>query len=366
MKKMIQTFEMNLCDQHLPFSWKDTFFFDIETTGFAANNSNLYLIGILHSKDGRSFTSTQFLSEGRNEEAILLYEFFHTIQSFQNMVHFNGNGFDIPYLLTKCHTHNMLYNFNTFHSFDLYKEAYKFKTLFRTQNLKQKTLEEFFGATRTDIYSGKELINIYYDYLSNPSAQKEDMLLLHNFEDLKGMLSLLPVYSYASFLDGNFTYQGYQTHSFFAYDGTENKEILFDFSLTEEIPTRVSCGDDVCYFSLHHRKCTLKVLLHTDELKFFYPDYKNYYYLPKEDCAIHKSVAFYVDKNYRTQAKAATCYSKKTGCFLPEYDEIICPYFKIDYQDKVLYFEADDEFLASPDKIMSYAMHMIHRILNHK
>ena len=40
------------------------------------------------------------------------------------------------------------------------------------------------------------------------------------------------------------------------------------------------------------------------EMRHFYSDYKNYYYLPKEDMAIHKSVAAYVDHEYREKCKA--------------------------------------------------------------
>ena len=86
--------------------------------------------------------------------------------------------------------------------------------------------------------------------------------------------------------------------------------------------------------------------LHRRVLNIFNPDYKNYYYLPGEDRSIHKSVAFYVDKDFRTKAKAANCYSKKSGIFLPQYEEIINPYFKIDYYDKITYFECSQDFLA--------------------
>ena len=36
---------------------------------------------------------------------------------------------------------------------------------------------------------------------------------------------------------------------------------------------------------------------------------KNYYYLPEQNCAIHKSVAAYVDKSRRTAATKNTCYT---------------------------------------------------------
>ena len=57
--------------------------------------------------------------------------------------------------------------------------------------------------------------------------------------------------------------------------------------------------------------------VYSGELKYFYPNPSDYYYLPLEDCAMHKSVASFVEKEYRKKATAATCYTKKTGTFLP-------------------------------------------------
>ncbi|MGN1205819.1 MAG: hypothetical protein ACI4SQ_02395, partial [Eubacterium sp.] len=45
-------------------------------------------------------------------------------------------------------------------------------------------------------------------------------------------------------------------------------------------------------------------------------DYQNYYYLPTEDTAIHKSVGIYVEKEFREPAKASNCYLKKKGEFV--------------------------------------------------
>ena len=92
-------------------------------------------------------------------------------------------------------------------------------------------------------------------------------------------------------------------------------------------------------------------------------NYKDYYYLPEEDTAIHKSVAFYVDKNYRTKAKAATCYSKKTGCFLPQHQVVVSPYFKLEYHDKITYFELTDEFIDNETDVKAYVMHVLSLLL---
>ena len=128
------------------------------------------------------------------------------------------------------------------------------------------------------------------------------------------------------------------------------------------LPKHISYGMGPLYFAGHNEKVGLKVNMYTGELKYYYSNYKDYYYLPTEDTAIHKSVAFYVDKNFRTQAKAANCYSKKTGRFLPQYTEVIEPYFKIEYHDKVTYFELTDELTENDDALKEYILHCINHL----
>ena len=52
-------------------------------------------------------------------------------------------------------------------------------------------------------------------------------------------------------------------------------------------------------------------------MKYFYANYKDYYYLPGQDLAMHKSIASFVDSSRREQAKAENCYTRKTSSFLP-------------------------------------------------
>ena len=55
---------------------------------------------------------------------------------------------------------------------------------------------------------------------------------------------------------------------------------------------------------------TLGISLAEGELKRFYSNYKDYYYLIYEDTAIHKSVGEYVDRAARRKATAKTCSYK--------------------------------------------------------
>ena len=72
-------------------------FIDIETTGFTARTSNLYLIGCVYFKDG-VFKSVQFFADEYSEETEVIDRFFDFASDYKYLNHFNGNNFDIPYI----------------------------------------------------------------------------------------------------------------------------------------------------------------------------------------------------------------------------------------------------------------------------
>ena len=80
---------------------EDLLFFDIETTGFSGASSQLYLIGCVYF-DGFGWRLIQWFADTRGCEAQLLDAFFSFMKDFRVLVHFNGDGFDIPYLLKCC------------------------------------------------------------------------------------------------------------------------------------------------------------------------------------------------------------------------------------------------------------------------
>ncbi len=344
------------------FNLSRLLFFDIETTGFSAKTSSLYLIGCLYFENGNPVIR-QWFAETAVEESTLLFEFFDFLKNYDYLIHYNGSGFDIPYLSQKCSHYNLPYNFDTIESIDLYKILSPVKSMLKLENLKQKTVETYLDIKRDDLYNGGELISVYQSFLTAPSEEAQQLLLLHNHDDMNGLLQLSPMLAFRDFNIGHFTWDGYEISDYTSYHGTEGKEVIFHFTLSSPLPKRISFSKQDFFLGIDKNKCSLRIKAYTGELKYFYSDYKNYYYLPAEDTAIHKSVAFYVDKDFRTRAKAANCYSRKTGIFLPQFDEIVSPYFKIDYFDKILYFEACESNLSDSSKMLAYIEHMIKYML---
>ncbi|MBQ4284387.1 MAG: hypothetical protein IJB96_10735, partial [Lachnospira sp.] len=214
---------------------------------------------------------------------------------------------------------------------------------------------------------GGELINVYRELPKlaigdDKSAYNEacDLLLLHNHDDICSLVTLTGIFNYLCFQPDNITYAINDTLD---YSGEPVKEILFTFAIPVKAPATVSYGKEPYYFKIAENNAYLRVRMFEGELKHFFTNHKDYYYLPDEDKAIHKSVAFYVDKNFRTQAKAINCYIKKSGVFLPQQTELETPHFRDNYNDKQTYFELNDSFLNDSAKVTAYVNHIIKYLL---
>lgn len=333
-------------------------FFDIETTGFSPKHSMVYLIGCIR-KVQDNWEIDQFFAESADQETEIICAFLDICASYETIISFNGVGFDIPFLKAKCDLLHIPEKLKDFNYLDIFKSVSDIKFLLKLPNYKQKTIEDFLGLTRDDKYSGGELINVYLEYLKKPSSDKEEMLLLHNYEDVLGMTDLLPVLSYLEVFHGQYAIVETQIGTYRSIDGTSQQELLITLHNDYPVPRRVAYQYHEFYLIMKDETTTLRIPVYSGELRFFYPNYKDYYYLPQEDMAIHKSVAEYVDKGYREKAKASNCYTRKSGDFLPQYDTIMQPVFQKEKKDVVSYFEITEDFYSSDVMLRRYVDHIL-------
>lgn len=341
---------------------ENSFFFDIETTGFSARHCTVYLVGCASRVDD-TVTVTQFFAETPAHEPEVLSAFADYVASHTCAITFNGLGFDVPFIEERCRQLGIPSFLTALKHTDIFKQISPLKKLFRLPSMKQKSIEQFLSISRDDLYSGGELINVYHDYCHDPSPDKLALMALHNKEDVLGMIEILPILSYPEFFRGNFSITDLTLTTYQEYEGCSSLELYFTLRPDSPLPKRISRGREDIYFSASGDMARLKAKVYQGELKYFYSNYKDYYYLPKEDMAIHKSVAFYVDKDFRTRAKAATCYSKKSGRFLPQYKDTFSPYFKLEYHDRISYIEMTDEFMESVEFQKSYVLHLLDMLL---
>ena len=337
----------------------DALFLDLETTGFSAARNHLYLIGTAYVHNGMLMTE-QFFAQTPQEEPQLIAALDHLLESFQTIITFHGTHFDLPFL--KKRSKNLQISTSVYHNknyVDLCAHARSYKHIFGLENCRQKTLEAFLGFSRIDSYSGGGLIPVYESYVRQPQEELLALLLQHNLDDLTGMAQLLALSAYDRFFQGGFTPDACRVSPYRRMDGSQGKELILSCQIHETLPAAVSCKNDYFYVHAAKDRAVFSVPLSECVLKYFYPNYKDYYYLPQEDTAIHKSVAFYVDAAHRQKAKAANCYSKKAGCFLPQYQEVVSPALYAEYKGKISYFEWTDEICGDFELWKRYGMHVL-------
>lgn len=332
----------------------DVLFFDIETTGFSPRSSSLYLIGVMYYEHD-SWKLRQWLAETKSDEPLLLCSFVQFAANYVYLIHFNGERFDLPYVKAKCETHNQAFLPAQLNSIDIYLKVKPLKKYLKLAHLNQRSLEEYLETDRTDTASGGDLIPICREFQKTHDPQLCEQLLWHNSDDLKGLPGLFPLLSYLDLINGRFTI----SHVEVSEESENAFSLLITASLPANLPKPVSCRLDFGYMTARDKTCKIQILGFKGTLKYFFRDYKNYYYLPAEDTAMHKSVASFIEKSYRVPAKAATCFQKKSGCFLPQAAEDYTPAFKEEYSDSVTYFECTREFLNDKENLLTYIQRLI-------
>lgn len=337
---------------------ENALFFDIETTGFSPAYTQIYMIGCA-VREGHDVLVTLYFAEKKEEEADILSAFFALLENYDTIITFNGIGFDIPYIKAKCESLSFEEPFSKKNYVDIFKIISSYKFLLKLPSYKQKSIEDFLGLIREDKFNGGELINVYKEYQKHPDEEALLLLKQHNYDDVLGMIDLLSVLSYPHFFEGGYTISNLESNEFTSVDGSVKRELIFTLENDAAVPKRVSYGYEDFYLVCNGKESKLSIKLFDGELKFFYENYKEYYYLPAEDTAIHKSISSFVEKEHRKQATAATCYSKKSSLFLPQYETILEPVFKENLKDKKSYFELTADFIDSEATQYKYVAHIL-------
>lgn len=338
-------------------------FFDLETTGLSAKYSIIYLIGCAYF-DGHMLTLRQFFAETLEEEAQILASFSSFAADFSLIVTFNGTRFDLPFLKQRCQSFSLDDPLAGKKQLDLLPAIAPFQRLLALPNLKQTSLEAFLSLPREDRYSGGELISIYQDYAKQPDPALLSLMLTHNREDVANLAQLLSILAYPLFFEGEFEVVEETLHPYRTYEGTDAFELRFTLKLRIPLPCPLAASLEDLYVKGQEDYVKLNVKLFCGELKYFYPNYEDYYYLPMEDQAIHKSVAAYVDREFRTKAKARTCYVRKNGRFLPQFAPRFTPCFRKSYEEKAFFLELNDDFLSSREQVKQYVLHLLDALLH--
>lgn len=173
---------------------KETCFFDIETTGFNRSTDIIYLIGILYfDKEEDSWTLAQYFANDLKDEPELIIEATKLLMNFDTIVNYNGNSFDIPFVNHKLKTFKSDLSIDKDLSLDLYSIIRKNNKILNLESMKLKAVERYLGVFRDDIYSGKDCIDFYKDYILKGDQELKNRLLNHNFEDLYFLIDIMDI-----------------------------------------------------------------------------------------------------------------------------------------------------------------------------
>lgn len=312
---------------------RNLLFFDIETTGFSREYHMIYLIGAASCQNG-SWQLLQWFAETPHEEPLVIQAFFDYAAQYDTLIHFNGQRFDLPFTQARAAKWQIPWTLEFEESIDLMNLIKPYKTICGLENCRQKSIENLLGLSgREDTMNGGELISVYHSYLKTQNRRQLQLLLLHNADDVRGMTALTQVALWPDFFHSSFQFQ----HAERTKEG-----MVLQFKSPLRLPILQHAELDYWQLCVGGNLLSLAIPAVETELKHFYPNYKDYYYLPDEDLVVHKSIAEFVDSKHRKKATRQNCCIKQQGIFLPQPDPLITPEFREKPDSKICWFSADN------------------------
>ncbi len=277
-------------------------FFDIETLGLSAKIHPIYLLGCGRYQAGK-VEITLFFSPNREYEAELLGKFLEYIRGTKRLITFNGDRFDLPFVLERGKKAGLDLSFlMELESLDILKRVRKLKKLLGLERCNQTAVEAFLGINRVDEYDGGKLIEVYKAYEAGPTAEAEYALLQHNLEDVRGMAGLLEILAYEKIreihieiLDGSPKIEGDTLH------------ICGQTNLS--LPRKITLHLEEGHFCLDGSRVSAVFFLEEGKLRYYYPDPREYRYHIEEEILLPKALARSIPKEKLRKVEKEECYT---------------------------------------------------------
>lgn len=322
--------------------------FDIETTGFSPKFAYIYLIGMLYfDPETGTYILEQWMREKASDEYEMLFKFNQRLQTHSILYHFNGDNFDIPFISKRMGLYKL--NLDTYNSNDLMKILRPLKSTLDLPNIKLKTIEAYFDYNRDDPFTGGELIGLYHTYLDTKEDALLKVLLLHNYEDILGLTKII---EHSDFYEQLLTFKQRKFSVNLIESNITNGKYIGVFEVKKS--KNITINHTLFNLVISNRTATLTLDTTVDTLKYFFDQPSDYYYLPAEDYAVHKSIGKFVSSEHRVKATKENCYIKKEDFYLPSYKNFDLPvniYYK-QYKDIIGYISASD--LVQTDSFNAY------------
>lgn len=312
-------------------------YFAITTTGSDPRMSHMITAGLAYEENEKLIFRQETLEKPADELALL--------KRLADMLRNTGGNIisttsDIQYIKSK-------YSFYRLSDPLLGRKTVYLEDMLKTAGCSgndRYAYESRIGFERNSILNGSVFPGEYTEYLLTDRKDILEELISHNTDDLK---SLAAICRYVSASDP------FTPENIIIYSAIENDDILtIRFSLADtpaakegiELRGAVRTPEGTLGYSVcaccntGEFKCEA---LH-GELRFYFENYKDYYYLPMEGRAVHKSVGQFVDPAYRKRARKETAFEPYQGDFYPDFSSGIKPCFKNSPDDPVSFFRLSD------------------------
>ncbi|SDB08917.1 hypothetical protein SAMN02910298_00372 [Pseudobutyrivibrio sp. YE44] len=313
----------------------NTIFFDIECTGLSPRKSFIYLIGYA-IRLGNMVTVTQLLANNESEEIEILNEFENVIRNYDKLLGFNSTRFDESFIVERCKKYKLNTVIKQKKHLDMYLTTTKAKCLLDLPNYKQKTIEGFLGLNRKDEYDGGQLIPVYQHYSLTNDQESKKLILLHNYEDVKGMIYIADILSYSDILTSDLRFVNMEL---------DEDKLRFEIETDIALPSSINKIREYGMYIIKNNRIYVTLNIFKGTLETYLPDYKNYYYLISEDIIIPRSLGESMDKSNRRPATRKECKVVAEGSYvsLPKGIDVgSTRTFKASYESKEAYISVSD------------------------
>ncbi|MBR4780446.1 MAG: ribonuclease H-like domain-containing protein [Lachnospiraceae bacterium] len=365
--------------------------YDIDTTSFEAANGCIFLIGVMYYQNEQLYF-TQFFSESIDEEALIIEKFFDIAENYKILLSYKGESFDIPYIGKRLYAlkQNELYSrFAALRSrsVDIANEIMSVKNALGFSSTKLDYLRKKCGQTVPERVSGENISRFYVEHIAasklrklleitgkskkcdlignyNPKPVIDDLahikpdsgdrfltdILYRNKENIESVIYLLRLSRIFSMRKGRF-------------------DVTVDtFSDAESNGHSITDNYDTIHFNISSSdyRLRLPVTIVSLSLKQFYPNYKDYYYFPAEDMAVHKSIAEFAASGSKKKATAKTAYRNVYGRFIhipsgfaKSESNKDSNFYKTDYESEEYFLPVDElSGIKDTEKIIELAYYL--------
>ena len=177
--------------------------FDIETMGLYPSHDMIINAAFCDPRSGELF---QDFAEDPQDEKRLLQEILSRLAACDAVITYNGDRFDLPFVLTRARKYGLCEKLPLLRSIDVYRLLKHYWPLAKTmESLSQKSVEEVMGlaAQRSDRIPGGDCIPLYRHYMTSRDKTAKETILLHNADDVRQLaaitdrLSFLPYHEIA-------------------------------------------------------------------------------------------------------------------------------------------------------------------------